>query len=143
MAMSDQLLRLSQRTKQAEDRVAAANTQARQQLERDVEQARQGVQETVDQLSADTATASSGLDAAGRDIRQSWSEHLAQVRSRIDARKAHHDAKVAEDNAEDAEDYAVFAINFAYSTVEEAEYAALDAVLAREEADTAAGAATR
>lgn len=40
-------------------------------------------------------------------------------------RKARHDAKVAERDAEDAEDYAVFVIDFAYSTIEEAEYAGL------------------
>jgi len=38
-------------------------------------------------------------------------------------------------DAQDAEDYALFAIDFAYSAIEEAEYATLDAVLARLKAD--------
>jgi hypothetical protein len=41
MALSDDLLRLSQRAKQAEDRFEAAKTQARTQVEEHAEQARQ------------------------------------------------------------------------------------------------------
>ncbi|MFF7889839.1 hypothetical protein ACH40F_55200 [Streptomyces sp. NPDC020794] len=40
--------------------------------------------------------------------------------------------------ADDAEEYAADAIDFAIAAVEEAEYATLDAVLARAEADEAA-----
>ena len=41
--------------------------------------------------------------------------------------------------AETAEDYAEDAINFAIAAVQEAEYAVLDAVLARSDADALAG----
>jgi hypothetical protein len=47
---------------------------------------------------------------------------------------------VAEVRAEAAEDYADDAISFAIAAVQEAEYAVLDAVLARSDADALAGA---
>ncbi len=55
----------------------------------------------------------------------------------MDARRARHDAKVAERYAEDAEDYAKFVSALAYAAIEESEYAALEAVLARQDADAA------
>jgi hypothetical protein len=45
------------------------------------------------------------------------------------------DAKKAEIRADDAEDDALFAIDYAYATIEEAEYAVLDAIAARKNAD--------
>ena len=45
----------------------------------------------------------------------------------------------AELKAETAEDYADDAVSFAIAAVQEAEYAVLDAVLARSDADTLAG----
>jgi plasmid maintenance system antidote protein VapI len=135
MAVSDDLMRLSERAKQAEDRAAAAKTQARDKLEQDVQTARQTTPATADKLRDAAGTKADGLQ-------QSWSAHVTRARERIDARMARHDAKVAERNADDADDYAAFAIDFAYSAIEEAEYAVLDSVLARLDADEAADAAT-
>ena len=53
----------------------------------------------------------------------------------IENRKAEHDLHKAEGRADRAEEDARFAIDFAYSAIVEAEYAALDAALARMEAD--------
>jgi hypothetical protein len=53
----------------------------------------------------------------------------------IDAKKAELAAKSAARSADIAEEDALFAIDYAYATIEEAEYAALDAVLARMDAD--------
>lgn len=75
-------------------------------------------------------------------IQRSWSDHVAEARRRMDARKARHDAKVAERYAEDAEAYAEFMIVLAYSAIEESEYAALEAVLARQDGDAAKEAAS-
>jgi hypothetical protein len=135
MAVSDELMRLSVRAKEAEDRAAAAKTQARDKLEQDVQTARENTQATADRLRGEAG-------AKADSLQQSWTAHVARTRERIDARKARHDAKVAERNADDADDYAAYAIDFAYSAIEEAEYAVLDSVLARLDADEAAGAAT-
>jgi hypothetical protein len=47
----------------------------------------------------------------------------------------------AESNAENAEEDASFAIDYAYAAIEEAEYAVLDAALARKQADELAASA--
>jgi hypothetical protein len=141
MALSDELLRLSQRAKQAEDRVQAAQTQARDRLEKDVDHARHDTQTTAEKIRTSTAAAAGEAEAWGDDMKRSWNQHLASVREKMDARKARHDAKVTELRADDANDYALFAIDLAYSAIEEAEYATLDAVLARIDADEAAEAA--
>jgi hypothetical protein len=60
---------------------------------------------------------------------------VADVRSHVEAKKEQHDVRVAQRRAETAEADAEFAIDFAYSAVVDAEYAVLDAALARTEAD--------
>jgi hypothetical protein len=141
MALSDDLARLSVRAKEAEDHVAAARNQKKDQLAQNVENARQSTRTTVDKLQEQSTAAAGKTKAWGDDVQRSWNDHVAQVRQRIDARKASHKAKVAERDAEGAEDYAEFAIDAAYSAIAEAEYAVLDAALYRMEAD-AAGAAS-
>jgi hypothetical protein len=137
MALSDQLSHLAVRAKQAEDRFAAAGTQARDQLERDVQQAREDTATAAEKLRSESAAASDQADAWVEGIQRSWSDHVAQARRQMDARKARHDTKVAQRYAADAEDYANFMIDLAYSAIEESEYAALKAVLARQDADAA------
>jgi hypothetical protein len=57
------------------------------------------------------------------------------VREDIDEKKGQFDAKRAGTRADDAEVDALIAIDYAYATVEEAEYAVLDAISARMEAN--------
>ena len=61
----------------------------------------------------------------------------------IQQRKSELDAADAESRAEWAETDATIAIDYAYAAVEEAEYATLDAILARREAEELALAASR
>jgi len=138
MALSDELARLSVRAKQAEERAAAAKTEAREQLEETVEQARNSSQQAAAELGSKKAAATEQSKAWAAGIQKSWNEHVAQTRQRIDARKARHAADRAEADAEDAEDYADYSIDLAYSAIEEAEYAVLDALLARKDAASAA-----
>jgi hypothetical protein len=60
---------------------------------------------------------------------------VAQVREDIDENKGQFDAKRAGTRADDAEVDALIAIDYAYATVEEAEYAVLDAISSRMEAN--------
>jgi hypothetical protein len=133
MAVSTDLARLSVRAKQAEDRAAAAKAQARDQLQEALQAARDSTQQTADTLPAESAGAADRAD----NIQRSWDDHLARARERIDARKAQHAADRAESDADDAESYAAYSIDLAYSAIEEAEYAVLEAVLARADADEA------
>ena len=60
--------------------------------------------------------------------------HIEELRQRIDATKATVDAKAADRDADWAEANATDAIAFALNAIDEAEYATLDAVLARKNA---------
>jgi hypothetical protein len=64
--------------------------------------------------------------------------HLECIKCDLEARKHTTDVKRAQRRAEGAEQDATAAIGFAVFAVEQAEYAVLDAIVARDEADTAA-----
>jgi hypothetical protein len=140
MALSDDLARLSVRAKEAEDHAAAAKQQKKDQLQQNVENARQSTQSSITKMQDQSKAAAGKAKSWGEGVQQSWDDHLSQARQRIEARKAGHKAKVAARDADNAEDYAEFAIDVAYSAIAEAEYAVLDAALYRMEANTAAGA---
>jgi hypothetical protein len=135
MALSDQLANLAARTKQLEDRAAAARSKTKSDLEQDVKRARESVQEQADGLRQSVEANQGKISAWWDNLQRSWDEHLAAVRQDIGEKRAAHDLKKAQRFADQAEADAEFAINFAYGAVEEAEYAVLDATLARMEAD--------
>jgi vacuolar-type H+-ATPase subunit I/STV1 len=135
MALSDQLMRLASRAKEAEDRAAAAQNKAKTDLQQEVDDAREVSQAQARSLSEAAETGGTKVSDWWNDVQRTWNEHLATVRENIDDKKAEMDRDRAESRAEDAEADAGFAIDYAYSAVEEAEYAVLDATLARKEAD--------
>jgi hypothetical protein len=133
--VADRMSKLSERAKTAEEHAAAARTQAKADLERSANEARAKAQAQADRLH-DTANATEArISASWSDLQTTWGEHLAKVRQNIDDKKAEIDAKQALRRADAAEEDALFAIDYAYGTIEEAEYAVLDAILARMDAD--------
>lgn len=135
MALSDQLGELSVRAKKAEDRAVAARKEARTNLEHEVQSAKEELQAGRDDLRR-TAEKNHGKVAAWfNDVQKSWEEQVETVRQDIASKKAEHDLHGAQRRAEAAEDDAAFAIRYAYWAIEDAEYAVLDATLARTEAD--------
>jgi hypothetical protein len=135
MALSDQLSKLAVRAKEAEDRVAAAKTKARAQLEQDVQQARDDARADADELSKAAEADKESISAWWAGVQKSWNEHIGEIRRNIDQKKAEHDVKVANREADVAERDAAFAVDFALGAVEEAEYAGLYATLARMDAE--------
>lgn len=135
MALSDDLTRLATRAKEAETRVADAREEARADLEQDVASARESAQDQADKLRHVAEKSKAGISGRLSDVQRSWNEHISRVREDLDDKRAKHDVHVAQRRADDAEAYASFAADHAYSAVVEAEYAALDAVLARMDAD--------
>jgi hypothetical protein len=142
MALSDQLTRLAARAKQAEDDAAAAQTKAKDQLERDVKTARDSAKAHADELSKAAEAEKGKLSVWWDSLQRSWNEHIAEIRDNIAEKRATHDRDAAEREAYGAEEDANFAVNYAYGAIEEAEYAVLDAILARKNADELAAAAT-
>ena len=77
------------------------------------------------------------------DMQRDWKTHIDSVRADIDRKKAEVGASNATMRAEWAESDADLAISLAYAAIEEADYAVLQALLARREADEAAGVLAR
>jgi hypothetical protein len=135
MALSDQLSRLATRTKELEDRAAAAQAKAKADLEQDVKTAGESAQAQADALAQAVDSDADRVSIWWGNLQRSWSDHMDVVRHHIDDRRAAHDLSTAQRNADQAESDAAFAIEYAYGAVDEAEYAVLDAVLARMNAD--------
>jgi hypothetical protein len=135
MTLSDELTKLASRTKEAETRTAAARDEARADLERQVESARAAARAQAEKLREGAEEGKAKASGWWTDVQRSWNAQVARAREDVESKKEKHDVHRAEVRADDAESYASFAIDLAYSSVVEAEYAALDAVLARKEAD--------
>jgi hypothetical protein len=135
MTVSDQLSQLSARTKELEDRATAAKSKAKSDLQQEVASAREAAQVQGDALRKSAEAHKGNISAWWDSVGRSWNDHLAAVREDFDDKRAAHDLKTAQKHADNAEDDAVFAIDYAYAAVEEAEYAVLNATLARMDAD--------
>jgi hypothetical protein len=135
MALSDQLSELAARAKEAEHRGAAARDKSKAGLQADVETARASAQERAKRLRESAEANKNKLSVWWYDLQRTWNEHVAKIRDDIEGKRAEHDVDRAERRAEHRADDAAFAVEFAYSAIEEAEYAVLDAELARMEAD--------
>jgi hypothetical protein len=135
MALSDQLTRLAARAKEAEVHAADAKAKAKADLEKDVTAAGESAQAQADALTAAVDEHTAEVSEWWGSVQRSWSDHTAAIRQNIGQKRAAHDLKTGQRNAEQAESDAAFAIDYAYGAVEEAEFAVLNAVLARMDAD--------
>jgi hypothetical protein len=135
--LSEQLEDLSKRAKKAEEDGAAAQTQARAE-----------VQTRIDQLKVDAATRTAEIKAATASTKtkaaERWAALQGQVQEQVNgfnadmaAIKAEAKADRAVAKAEFAEDNAAGAIDFALTAIDNAEWAVLDAIAARADADAA------
>ena len=140
MALSDQLAKLSQRAKEAEEHAAAARDKTKADVENDREMARATAQAQADRLHESADANRARISAWWHDVQRSWSQHVAAVKEDLTDRRAEHDLDRANRRAENAEGDAAFAIDYAVAAIDEAEYAVLDASLARMEANELAGA---
>jgi hypothetical protein len=135
MAASDMLSDLAQRAKVAQDHVAQAVTDSRDQLQVEVDKARETADAHAAQLQESARGAEEKMSQWWAEVQQNWHSHVAKVSSDIEARKHEHDVSRAARNADRAEEDAVAAVNFALAAVDEAECTVLDARLARLKAD--------
>ena len=135
MAISDQLSRLSARTKELEDRAAAARQKAHDDLKQDVQAARDAAETNAEALHNSADAAAAEVSAWWIDVARSWDEHLATMRTHVDQKIAQHDLNAAKRDADEANAYAAYLIDYCYAAVQEAEYAVLDATLAQMEYD--------
>ena len=145
MAVSDELSKLTARAKEAEEHAIAAREKTRADLEADRDNARAVGEQQAEDLREIAEEGKGRISDRWQDVQNSWNQAIAAARDDIEGKKAEHDLHKAQRRADSAEDDARFAIDFAYSAIVEAEYAVLDANLARMEAaelSASAGAAS-
>jgi hypothetical protein len=135
---SEQLYKLADRAKNAEESVESAKNKTQAELTAQVQQARQSSQRRAAERKDGAADAEARASTWWTDVQENWNSHVAKIRQNVDDTKADLDVKRAERRAESAEADAEAAVDFAYAALEEAEYAVLDAALARVEADETA-----
>jgi vacuolar-type H+-ATPase subunit I/STV1 len=133
--LSEQLSELSDRAKKAEDFVAVARTKNRAALDSQRESLKSSIGEGKARAEAEGAAAQSKVQSWWDGTRSAVDEQFDTLHARLDERRADRDAKRAEDRADEAEEDAAYAVQFAISTLDQAEYAIADAVLARADAD--------
>jgi hypothetical protein len=140
MAMSDDFTRLKEQVENADRTIKQAAAQEKGELKAAVEKARESADDRAAALRAKSQDAADDVERQWQEVQADWDDHVKRIRARIAAKRAAHDAKVAERDAEWAEADAVDAIYYASAAIEEAQYAVLDAVLARKNADVTAAA---
>jgi hypothetical protein len=135
MAVSEQLTALVDRAKKAEQRAEAAGGKAPADLEQDVATARASAEARAAELRQAADAHKGKLSVWWHDLERSWNAHIATIREDVDAKRAEHSAERAKHRAERADEDAAFACDFALAAIEEAEYAVLDATLAKQKAE--------
>jgi hypothetical protein len=140
MARSDQLSRLSARANEFENLAVASRRKAKDDLEQDVERAREAAQAHAKWLHKTADARKSRVSESWDSMQRSLNENIASIRTARDDRKTEHDVNAAQRKADEADEDAAFAIDYAYAAIETAQYAVLDAELARMEADDLADA---
>jgi hypothetical protein len=132
---SDKFAELSERAREAGKRVAAAQDEARAEVERHATEARAASKAHADKVRESAGTGQAHVSKSWKDVQTSWSQHIDKVNENLAASKRGFDITLAVNDAEDAEGDAMTAIDFASGAIEEAEASVLHAISAWKKAD--------
>jgi hypothetical protein len=136
--LSQKLAELSVQAKTTEDRVAKAQTEAREHIEQRREQVRQEAEQTLDEIrqrfQATQGEARTRLEALHAKVNSDFT----QLKKEAGEKRQKFEAWQAENYASDKEADALAAIDYAIAATRMAELQTLDAVAARVEADSRA-----
>ena len=130
---------IPERANAASQQLRNAATATKEQLDRELADARARAAADAGRLKAKADDASGNASSHWQEIRRKWQAHVAETRGRVDKAvdQMNTDSVVAE--ADLAEAYASDAIEFALDAIDEAHYAAMAAYSSRASA-VAAGA---
>ena len=128
-------LYVSLRSKLAE--VEARMNVLKAKIDAETQQAQQDAQQELGKLRMHIEKDRSKISAAQAEIKRWIEQKKATTNEKIAEWKAKRETSKLQDRAEDAERYAVIAADVAFAAIEEAEVAALEAVLARRDTDSA------
>ena len=135
--LSEQLAELSVRAKHAEDALAAAKKEAHDKVVARKEQARAVATAAVEKVNRDIQSAKDTATKSWTAVRAKIAADINNLKADVAHKKHDLDVKLAENHADQLEWEAGFAIDYAISSVEQAEWSVLDAVAARVQAQQA------
>lgn len=138
MTVSDELHKLTDKAKEAEQKADSARKQAKEDLEKSVSTSRASMQAEAAKLQESAHGNQEKVSTWWDEQQQAWNAHLDKMRQGMKEQKVQRKAEGKEFAAEQAEADAYFAIDFAISAIDTAEYSVLDAILERKKADEAA-----
>jgi hypothetical protein len=138
MTASDRFTDLREQVERAEREVRAAAAETRAAVDVRLDDARRRADDLTAGMRERAREDADQADAHWQALHRSWDEHVQRVRRRIDEHDTAVDLGWAQRDAAVAEADALDAIAFAASSIGEAEYAVLDALRARGEADALA-----
>jgi hypothetical protein len=130
-SMSESLYELAARIKKLEDSAAAVREKNRAALQ----ERRQEIESTVDSEVKEFEAATADVRSWWADTKGSIERQVAAMRADLEKRKAEHRKERAQRLADMAEDDAAAAVALATYCLNAAEWAVVDAALARAEAD--------
>jgi len=134
MSVLESFGELKDQVVKADDEILSVAEKDEPTIQTKVDDARQEADQHAAELKAATQRSGNGATSQWQQIQADWDRHRERMRERLDSAKSGYDLSVAEGEAESAEADALDAIAFAASAVLEAEYATLDAILARRRA---------
>ena len=135
--LSEHLAELSVRAKHAEDALAAANKEAHDKIVARKEQARAAAAAAAEKVNNDIKSAE---DTAARNwnaVRAKIAADINTLKADVAHKKHDLDAKRAQNYADQLEWEANVAIDYAAASIQQAEWAVLDAIVARADAQKA------
>jgi hypothetical protein len=135
--LSEQLAELSVRAKKVEDAFAAAQKEAYEKLQTRKDEARAAARKAVERVDQEIQSAKSSAAKDLTAMKAKISADLNALKANVQRAKHSVDTKVAQMRAEDLEWEAGFAIEYAIASIEQAGFAVLDAVEARQAAEQA------
>ena len=134
-ALSHQLADLSVRAKAAEDRINAAQAEARERVDARREQIEHDVEGALNRVEQGFSDARTQVKSRFGALQAKVGSDFQSLKDRIARSKRETEIRVADNYAEDMAYEAVLAIDYATAAIGMAELAALDAIAAREEAE--------
>jgi hypothetical protein len=135
--LSEQLAELSLRAKGVEGAFAAAQKEVHEKLQIRKDEARAAARKAVERVNQEIQAAKSSAAKDLTAVKAKISADLNALKSNVQRAKHNVDAKVARMRAEELEWEAGFAIDYAIASIEQAGFAVLDAIEAREAAEQA------
>jgi exoribonuclease R len=136
-SLSEQLSKLAEHAKRAEDAAAEARQEAHDELLARRAELRASAEAAVQQVDNELRSIGDSTAAHWNTLKAKVSGDLQGLKARMAEQKQELDARRAGKRADRLEDEAAFAIDYANASIEQAQLAVIDAIIGRLEAEEA------